>query len=212
MWSVTKNYDIPGYGKLEFITRDMNKTLNPNCGGGVGLFIDKKYKDYEILTDESVFEPHVYESIWVKIKMKHGPDKIIGNVYRPNSAPKASLEKAIQIHNQIIDNILANKIHAKCEIQIISDFNVNMLNFETHGPTNDYINSLLSKSFLPLITLPTRIKNQSATLLDHIWSNKMCNIYNSGILINSLSDHFPVFYIEEDRHKKIILSDSYKKS
>ena len=203
IWSVTKNYEIPGYGKLEFITRDKNSTPNPNCGGGVGLFIDKKYKNYEILEDESIFEPHVYESIWVKIKIKNGPDKIIGNVYRPNSAPLANLEKALQIHNQIIDKILTNKNHAKCEIQILSDFNVNMLNFETHGLTNDYINALISKSFLPLITLPTRIKNQSATLLDHIWSNKVCNVYNSGVILNSLSDHFPVFYIEEERQKKI---------
>ena len=212
VWSVNKNYEIPGYGKFEFITRDMNKTPNPNCGGGVGLFIDKKYKNYEILTEESVFEPNVYESIWVKIKMKSGHDKIIGNVYRPNSAPKANLEKALQIHNQIIDNILRNKNHAKCEIQILSDFNVNMLNFETHGPTNDYINSLISRSFLPLITLPTRIKNQSATLIDHIWSNKVCHVYNSGILINSLSDHFPVFYIEEDRHRKIKLPEIHTRN
>ena len=82
-----------------------------------------------------------------------------------------------------------------------------MLNFETHGLTNDYINMLISKSFLPLITLPTRIKNQSATLIDHIWSNKVCSVYNSGILVNSLFDHFPIFYIEEDRHKKVQLPD-----
>ena len=81
------------------------------------------------------------------------------------------------------------------------------MNFETHGPTNDYINSLISKSFLPLITMPTRIKHQSATLLDHIWSNKMCNKYNSGILINSLSDHFPFFYIEETKQAKVVLPD-----
>ena len=128
--------------------------------------------------------------------MKHGPDKIIGNVYRPNTAPQANLERSIEIHNQIIDKILANKSHKRCDIQILSDFNVNMLNFETHGLTNDYINSLVSKSFLPVITLPTRVKHQSATLIDHIWTNKVCKMFNSGILISSLSDHFPVIYME----------------
>ena len=29
--------------------------LVPIVEGGVGFFIDKKYKDYEILTEESVF-------------------------------------------------------------------------------------------------------------------------------------------------------------
>ena len=80
IWSVQRNYEIPGYGQFEFISRDKNGPPNPNCGGGVGLFIDKKYKDYEILEEYSVFTPHVYESIWVKIKMKNGRDKIIGNV------------------------------------------------------------------------------------------------------------------------------------
>ena len=102
IWSVHKNYNINGYGKFEFITRDKNGPPNPNCGGGVGFFIDSNYKDYEILEEESVFIPHVYESIWVKIKVKNGQDKIIGNVYRPNTAPFASLEQAIQIHNDII--------------------------------------------------------------------------------------------------------------
>ena len=197
LWSVSKIYKIPGYCKLEYNTRDKNGPLKLNCGGGVGLFIDDKYKDYEILKDESVFKPNVYESIWVKIKIKNGRDKIIGNVYRPNTAPLANLDQAIEIHGQTIDKIQNNRLHANCDIQIVSDFNVNMLNFESHGQTNDYINSLISKSFLPLITLPTRIKHLSATLIDHIWSNKICNTYNAGIIINSLSDHFPIFYFED---------------
>ena len=73
--------------------------------------------------------------------------------------------------------------------------------------TNDYINSLISKSFIPLITLPTRIKHQSATLIDHIWSNNICCRSSVGILIDSLSDHFPVFYIEEGKSEKFNLPD-----
>ena len=104
-----------------------------------------------------MYVPHVYESIWVKVKVKSGPDKIIGNVYRPNSAPKADLAQALEIHNQILERFQIDRKLSKCEIIICSDFNINMLNFETHGLTNDYINSLISKSFIPVITLPTRI-------------------------------------------------------
>ena len=50
------------------MTRDKDGPPKQNCGGGVGFFIDKKYKDYEILTEESVFVSHV--SIWIKIKFK----------------------------------------------------------------------------------------------------------------------------------------------
>ena len=82
-----------------------------------------------------------------------------------------------------------------------------MLNFETHSQTNDYINLLISKSFIPLITLSTRIKQQSATLIDHIWTNKICKHYSTGIIINSLSDHFPVFFIEDIKQNRNKLPD-----
>ena len=35
----------------------------------------------------------------------------------------------------------------------------------------------------------------------------MSSLYKSGIIINSLSDHFPVFYFEENEHKKIELPE-----
>jgi hypothetical protein len=108
IWSVQKIYEIPGYGKFEYSTRDKNGPINPNFGGGVGIFVDEKYKDYEVLKEESVFIPHVYEFKY-KLRMRflehpnNGPDKIIGNVYRPNTAPLANLEQSVEIHNQILD-------------------------------------------------------------------------------------------------------------
>ena len=88
-----------------------------------------------------------------------------------------------------------------------------MLNFETHGLTNDYIfNSLISKSFIPLITLPTRIKHQSTTLIDHIWLNKVHDDFKSGILKSSLSDHFLYFlYIEQTKQLNETPPDIYKR-
>ena len=63
------------------------------------------------------------------------------------------------------------------------------------------------QSFLPVITMPTRVKQQSATLIDHIWTNKVCSRYNSAIILDSLSDHFPVIYFEEGKHQKMHLPD-----
>ena len=79
----------------------------------------------------------MYESIWVKVKIKSGPDKIIGNVYRPNSAPKADLAKSLEIHNRILDSLQNDRSHSKCEIIVCSDFNIKMLNFEAHRLAND---------------------------------------------------------------------------
>ena len=48
---------------------------------------------------------------------------------------------------------------------------------------------------LPLITLPTRITQTSATLLDHIFSNSDPELKQCGIIYSSLSDHLYPFFI-----------------
>ena len=80
-------------------------------------------------------------------------------------APLANFERSIEIHNQIIDDILANKNHQKCDIQILTDFNINMLNFQSHGLTNDYINSLISNS---LILTNNCLTNKNKTSVSNI--------------------------------------------
>ena len=66
VWSISKMYNLTGYSNLVYKTRDMNTEPNPNCGGGVGFFIHNSLK-YEILEEESVFLPGVYESLWIKV-------------------------------------------------------------------------------------------------------------------------------------------------
>ena len=128
---------------------------------------------------------------------------IIGNVYRPNTAPLANLALAIATHNRIIEKLKANKDHKNCESQILSDFNVDILNFANHELTNTYLESMFSNSLLPVITRPTRIHHTSASLIDHIFVSNKINRHIAGIVISSLSDHFPTFYIEECRVQKV---------
>ena len=53
----------------------------------------------------------------------------------------------------------------------------------------DFSNQLISHYFRPLITIPTRMHNNSAIVLDQIWTNIPCLSF-SGVI-----DHFPVFSI-----------------
>ena len=43
------------------------------------------------------------------------------------------------------------------------------------------------------ISIPTRVTDQSATLIDHIYSNTPANILMTAMPHIGLSDHFPVF-------------------
>ena len=201
VWSISKMYDLTGYSSLVYKTRDMNTDPNPNCGGGVGFFVHNSFK-YEILEEESVFLPGVYESLWIKVQVDKGNFKIIGNIYRPNSAPKANLNTAIATHTSIISKIRSNKAHSKCSIEIASDFNIDLLKFQEHDKTNDYLETLFSFGLVLTITKPTRVSPSTSTLIDHIFVSNKSKLHNAGIIMTYLSDHYPTFYIDQTRSPK----------
>ena len=51
----------------------------------------------------------------------------------------------------------------------------------------------MSSGFHPKIALPTRITDTSNTLIDNILTNVYDDKHVSGILINKISDHQPIF-------------------
>ena len=79
----------------------------------------------------------------------------------------------------------------------MGDFNLNLLNYETHSDTNDFINSVISYSLLPYILHPTRVTEHSATIIDNIFSNITDCKSTSGNILCQISDHFPQFIIVE---------------
>ena len=57
---------------------------------------------------------------------------------------------------------------------------------------------MISNSYRPIITKPTRITDTSTTLIDHIWINDMDNgKLQSNILITDITDHLPIIYIKQ---------------
>ena len=43
--------------------------------------------------------------------------------------------------------------------------NIDLLKYDTHTKTNDYLESIFSFVFSPVITLPTRLASSSATII-----------------------------------------------
>ena len=78
---------------------------------------------------------------------------------------------------------------------LIGDFNVNLLNYESHIDTNDFINTMISRYLLPYILHPTRVTDHSETVIDNIFSNNTSHEIISGNIISQISDHFPQFTI-----------------
>ena len=78
---------------------------------------------------------------------------------------------------------------------LLGDFIVNPLNYNEHDQTIEFLDSVASNSFMPLILQPTRITSHSNTLIDNIFSNVIDPDIISGNLTATISDHQPQFSI-----------------
>ena len=78
------------------------------------------------------------------------------------------------------------------ELVLGMDHNINFLKHDVHPKTQEFIELNLDLGLLPVITKPTRVSTNSATLIDNIFvSDKLQHFLSSGVLITGISDHFP---------------------
>ena len=95
--------------------------------------------------------------------------------------------------SDIFSTLLADISNAYEHVFIYGDFNLNILDLSNKFIA-DYIENIFSYGFLQLITRPTRVSGNSATLIDHILTNSTVNCHDSFILCSRLSDHFPLIH------------------
>ena len=119
---------------------------------------------------------------------------IVGVIYGP---PKQSLQEFINDLGLLITRI--SKENKKC--YIMADWNVDLMKHQSHDKTGECLDIMFSRSFFPLISRPTRITSNSATLIDNIFTNDSKNCSASGLLFNDISDHLPIFTILSDHCK-----------
>ena len=72
----------------------------------------------------------------------------------------------------------------------MGDFNIDLLK-DDQNLSQEFLEILLSASFLPLISRPTRVTMHSASLLDNIFCNTL-PIPDSSIILSDISDHYPI--------------------
>ena len=116
---------------------------------------------------------------------------VIGVVYKP---PQAPIGPFLDSLNEILN--IVNK--EQKETYIMGDFNLDLLRDERHLPTLNFINTMISYSFLPLINKPTRITSTTATLIDNIFCNNVhSNNFSNGVMYSDISDHPSIFCVKK---------------
>ena len=78
---------------------------------------------------------------------------------------------------------------------VIGDFNEDLLKSDTCNYAQNFLLSCHSYSLLPSIDKPSRIYNDSATLIDNILVNTLDHQIHSGNIISDISDDFSQFCI-----------------
>ena len=115
---------------------------------------------------------------------------IISTCYRPPAAK-------IKPFKQHLTHIFEKLARENKKLFIVGDFNINSLNYSTNSKVKRFIDYMFSKGSLSVINRPTRINKTSISCIDHIYVN---SYYNqdilAGIIKTDLSDHFPIFIID----------------
>ena len=88
-------------------------------------------------------------------------------------------------------NVLQKSTKERNDIFFHGDFNLNLLNYDTHSETNDFINLMMTHYLLPHILHPTRVTDHSATITDNIFTHITEFNSKSGNILCEISDHFP---------------------
>ena len=179
----------PSDGFLNNVTLDgydLHSKYSNSAAGGVAIYL-RSNLDYIIRDNLSIVEDE-FETLWVEIKNNKFQNVLRCCAYRD---PNTDVEKFINYMDRIMTKIVKENKLGFC----MGDFNVNLLNYNVHNPTNDFVDSMLSNYLLPYILHPTRVTDHSATVIDNIFSNNTVFESVSGNIMTHMSDHFPQFII-----------------
>ena len=83
----------------------------------------------------------------------------------------------------------------------MGDININLLRSETCKYAQNFLLSLQSFHLIPTIDKPTRVYNNTATLIYNVFTNPIDNDLISGNIVSDISDHFSQFCIASSRTK-----------
>lgn len=177
IWTTEDNEDLFNISGYKLIA----KSRIHKRGGGVGIYVslDYNYKLRDDLLCTDVFADTVFIELI--------PDNVvIGCVYKP---PDGDVTQFTAYFDTVLTKI--NKEKKTC--YIAGDFNIDLIKFDVHTPTTDFVNCIFSHAFMPTVNKPTRVTEYTATLIDNIITNVNLSNSLSAIIYADVSEHFPVF-------------------
>lgn len=174
--------DIPGY---QLFRRDRGSK-----GGGLVVY---SRNDLSVIRRTDLEKSNV-EGLWPEVCLPKSRSFLVGTFYRPPTSSNHSVKDLMPV---LEDTLQAATATGK-EVIITGDLNCD-LSAKRSLPTEcKQLKSLLkAENLTQLIKQPTRITQDSSTLLDVIITNCPQIVSESGVLSMSLSDHDMVYCIRK---------------
>ena len=153
------------------------------ASGGVALFINEDL-NYTVLERVS-FE--AFQALWIEISHEKQKNVMCGIIYHQRNSP----DQFIEYFNDTTEKMASTGK----TLYLMGDCNLCLLKTESSSYSQDFLLALQSFYLLPTIDKPTRVYNNSASLIDNIFVNNPDQVLISGNIITDVSDHFSQFCI-----------------
>ena len=176
--------------------------------GGLAIYVNSMFN----YTSLSLFNrSNIWEGQFLEIS-KHDFNKkiIIGNLYRPPRDINNNYQTFINEFNTMLTSL----DRSNSEIILACDCNINLLKIHDWPIFNEFSDTIVSHSFYPQITLPTRFTDRSCTLIDNFFCKFSLLQTAAGIITTDISDHLPYckslkVSIVKDQHPYILILMAY---
>jgi len=179
--NLTSDFNINNYDAFH-ITRGTRR------GGGVAIYTNKKLSGALAESKSFVIE-NILECVTVELTIKNHTNVVVSCIYRTPGSPIDTFCENLERNLSDVKSIKT--------IFVCGDFNIDLLKHETHNNTKHFLDTMYSLGLYPLIDKPTRITDNSTTLIDNIFTNELRFNLISGIMYNDISDHLPIFALCE---------------
>ena len=156
--------------------------------GGCGIFVHSSLQFEEININGSFIEGN-FETLSISVPSLKSA---FTSVYRPNGHQNACSKRFVEHLNNHIHSISNMQSLKKYSHYYMGDFNMDL-----HNPdfpiTRDYIDSLVTSLYMPVIDCSTRITRSSASCIDNIWCNNLSEIKTAFVIDDhQVADHLTI--------------------
>ena len=166
-------------------------------GGGLAYFIKNGLK-YNNRNDIAI-PPNLHnklDCLFIEV-FAQNTWLVIGLMYRSPS------HDSIADVNTYLQDIIGKIQQERKTLILLGDLNINLLKVNTDTNTASYFDVMIYNNLIPVVTLPTRATNTSASLIDHIFTDMNPKKLTAGTIKTDITDHFTNFmFIKTDVPEK----------